>query len=91
MNGIEIKNGDTIGIIGKEIVVDDPDRVTAALELASVMLKDGRYMMTIFRGKDADAEECASLEAKISEAFPNVEIYTIDAGQEIYPYIFVAE
>ena len=91
MNGIEIKNGDTIGIIGKEIVVDDPDRVTAALELASVMLKDGRYMMTIFKGKDATAEECSALEAKINEAFPDVEIYTIDAGQEIYPYIFVAE
>jgi dihydroxyacetone kinase-like predicted kinase len=91
MNGIEIKNGDTIGIIGKEIVVDDPDRVTAALELASVMLKDGRYMMTVFRGKDADEQECSALEAKINEAFPEVEIYTIDAGQEIYPYIFVAE
>ena len=91
MNGIEIKNGDTIGIIGKEIVVDDPDRVTAALELASVMLKDGRYMMTIFKGKDATDDECSALEAKINEAFPEVEIYTIDAGQEIYPYIFVAE
>lgn len=91
MNGIEIKNGDTIGIIGKEIIVDDPDRSTAALELASVMLKDGRYMMTIFRGKDAEVGECSALEAKINEAFPDVEIYTIDAGQEIYPYIFVAE
>ena len=91
INGIEIKNGDTIGIIGKEIVVDDEDRDNAAFALADYMLKDGRYMMTVFRGKDASEEDCEKLHARIAEAYPDVEMYVIDAGQDIYPYIIVAE
>ena len=91
INGIEIKNGDTIGIIGKEIVVDDEDRDNAAFALCDYMLKDGRYMMTIFRGKDATEEDCEKLNARITEKYPDVEIYVIDAGQDIYPYIIVAE
>jgi dihydroxyacetone kinase-like predicted kinase len=91
INGIEIKNGDTIGIIGKEIVVVDEDRDNAAFALADYMLKDGRYMMTIFRGKDATEEDAEKLNARITEKYPDVEVYTIDAGQDIYPYIIVAE
>ena len=91
MNGIEIKNGDTIGIIGKEIIVANEDKFAAALELANRLLGSDRFMLTIFCGVNASAEECALLEDKIRTANPNAEIYTIDAGQEIYPYIFVAE
>ncbi len=91
MNGIEIKNGDTIGIIGKEIVVAHEDKFTAALELANTLLGSERFMLTLFCGLDTTAEECALMEEKIRVANPNAEIYTIDAGQEIYPFIFVAE
>ena len=33
----------------------------------------------------------AALEAKIAEICPDAEVYFIDGGQEIYPFIFVAE
>ena len=91
MNGIEIKNGDTIGIIGKEIVVANEDKFTAALELANQLLGSERFMLTIFCGASTTAEECALMEDKLRASNPDVEIYTIDAGQDIYPYIFVAE
>lgn len=91
MNGIEIKNGDTIGIIGKEIVVANEDKFTAALELANQLLGNERFMLTIFCGANTTAEECALMEDKLRASNPDVEIYTIDAGQDIYPYIFVAE
>lgn len=91
INGMEIKNGDTIGIIGKEIVVDSKTRTDAAYELADYMLKAGRYMITVFLGKDATEEEANALQVRIRSTYPDVEIYAIDAGQEIYPYIFVAE
>ena len=91
MNGIEIKSGDTIGIIGKEIVVDEPKRFDAALALAEKLLEGERFMLTIFCGIDAGADECAMLEEKIIEQNPGIEVYMIDAGQDVYPYIFVAK
>ncbi len=91
IGGLEIKNGDTIGIIGKDIVVDDPTRDGAALALADHMLTGDRYMMTVFIGKDTTDSETEELISKIKANHSSVEIYTIDAGQEIYPYIFVVE
>ena len=36
-------------------------------------------------------EERAELEAFINEKYPDDEIYFINGGQDIYPFIFVAE
>jgi dihydroxyacetone kinase-like predicted kinase len=91
MNGIDIKNGDTIGIVGKEIIVANEDKFTAALALAKHLLGDDRFMLTIFCGINTTAEECVLMEDTLRASNPDVEIYTIDAGQDIYPYIFVAE
>ncbi len=91
MNGVDVKNGDTIGIIGKEIIVSNANRLDAAEALASKLLGTDRFMLTVFFGKDANAEECVLLVDLLNQNHPDVEIYTIDAGQEIYPYVFVAE
>lgn len=92
MNGIHINNGDTIGIIDKEIVLSDPDRKIASGRLASMLLgMPEKFMLTVFCGADATADERCELEAYLKENNSDAEIYFIDGGQEIYPFIFVAE
>jgi DAK2 domain fusion protein YloV len=54
ISGIHINNGDTIGIIGKEIVVSEPDRMSAAKKLASYLLSmPEKFMLTVFNGADS--------------------------------------
>ena len=48
-------------------------------------------MLTVFCGADSNEEERAELESYLNENHSSAEIYFIDGGQEIYPYIFVAE
>ncbi|MBR6558620.1 MAG: DAK2 domain-containing protein [Clostridia bacterium] len=92
MNGVSITKGDTIGIIEKKIVLSDPDRGCAAYRLAVKLLEDpSKFMLTVFRGKDATEEEEAILRQCLEENCPSAEVYFIDGGQDIYPYIFVAE
>lgn len=92
MNGVHINNGDTIGIIGKEIVVSEPDKVTAALRLGQKLLEDEeKFMLSVFVGKDTTKNEQAKLQELLEEHCAFAEIYFIDGGQDIYPYIFVAE
>lgn len=92
MNGVHVSKGDTIGIIDKEIVVSEADRVAATNNLAAKLLAiPGKFMLTVFCGKDSAAEEQEALQAYLSEHHPSAEVYFIDGGQEIYPYIFVAE
>ena len=92
MNGIHINEGDTIGIIDKEIVLSEKERKDAAHALACKLLDmPEKFMLTVFVGADATEEDRAELEAFINEKYPSDEVYFIDGGQDIYPFIFVAE
>ena len=92
LNGVKINNGDTIGIIGKEIVSSDESRMLAAKQLVEAILeRRDAYMFTVFCGKDADPAERDQLQNVISALNGDAEVYFVDGGQDIYPYIFVAE
>ena len=76
----------------KEILFSTESRFEVAESLALHMMKeDGRFMLTVFCGKDAPTEERATLEETLTEALPQAEIYFMEGGQDLYPYIFVAE
>ena len=92
LNGVHILKGDTIGILEKEIVVSEANRAEAAHKLAHKMLElPNKFMLTIFTGVDATAEECAEFETYLKENCSEAEIYFVNGGQDIYPYIIIAE
>ena len=91
IGGINIKNGDTIGIIGKDIVVSDCDRECAVCALADRLLEGDRFMLTVFTGEDAPAKESAAIRARIEREHPDIELYFVKGDQQIYPYLFIAE
>jgi hypothetical protein len=61
------------------------------LEMESGSNDPCSYMLTVFFGKDSTEKERADLTSAIAEKYPSLEAYFIDGGQEIAPYIFVAE
>ena len=92
MNGVHVTEGDTMGIIAKEIVISGPDKMVSTYGLIDILLADtGRYMITVFHGKDATTEERDQLAEYMLKTYPMVEAYFVDGGQEIYPFLFVAE
>ncbi|MBE6662300.1 MAG: DAK2 domain-containing protein [Ruminococcaceae bacterium] len=92
IGGVTVHTGDTIGIIAGDIVLSCTDRITAACELADKMLAlPEKFMLTVFCGKDATDAERQVLEEKLTAAHKDAEIYFIDGGQDIYPYLFAVE
>ena len=92
ISGVHINKGDTIGIIEKEIVVSEPEKMTAACALTDKLTDSGdKFMLTVFCGEDSSEEENAILQKHMEENHPEVELCFIEGGQAIYPYIFVAE
>ena len=92
MNGVHVTEGDTMGIIAKEIVISGPDKMVSTYGLIDIMLADqDKFMITVFYGKDATIEERDKLAEYMLETYPTVEAYYVDGGQEIYPFLFVAE
>jgi len=91
LNGVHIECGDYIGFVGKEMMVSCKDKVTAAKELLTKMGENEMYLITAFVGKDAEPSDMEALGAWLSEEYPDVEFYTVDGGQDVYPFIFVVE
>ena len=92
MNGVHVTDGDTMGIINKEIVISGPDRMASTCGLIDILLEDhSKFMITIFYGKDVSIEERDRLAEYMLETYPAVEAYYVDGGQDVYPFLFVAE
>ncbi len=92
LSGVQITRGDYIGFIGKETVVSDPDIVTAVCALIDRLFADKRKsMLTVFCGLGTKESDNESIRAALQKTHPRLEVYFSDGGQDIYPYILIAE
>ena len=91
LDGVQIKNGDYIGFVGKRMYVSEADMNEAAAKLLAHMIDDEKFMVTVFCGKDSTLEQRQTLETRLEEEYPEVEVYFIEGGQDVYPYIFIVE
>jgi uncharacterized protein len=92
LNGLEIKDGDFIGII------DDKDIVAASGNIDDVVSKavttagiGSSEVVTIYYGSDVTAETAEIMLAKIREKYPEKQIEMVNGGQPHYYYIISIE
>ena len=50
-----------------------------------------KYMLTVFTGQDATQNGISAIEKHMESAHSGIEIYFADGGQDVYPYIIIAE
>ena len=92
IGGVEIKEGEYIGFIGKRMITSEPSLTAAAKALIDAVLEDGeKYMMTVFCGAELPQGAEAELSAYLDEQYGDVEYYFLPGGQDVYPLIFIAE
>lgn len=87
----EIKAGEYIGFVGKDIIADSESRLDAACKTADKLGLGGYDVCIILRSADASAEEASELESYINSHYPNTEVYLLYGGQPIYDYIIILE
>ncbi len=90
MDGVAIHEGEYIGFFDKTMMVSTPSKLETATLLAEKMLED-KFMLTVFCGKEASAEERNMLETTLRANHADIEIYFSDGGQDVYPFIYMAE
>ncbi len=87
-SGFVINKGDSLGFIGKELVaVDDTDAEAACSLLSKVDMTD-KEVIIIILGKDAQNDDINKVRSYIGEHFPQLELYEVDGGQDVYSFIF---
>lgn len=89
--GLEISEGDYLGILGKNIVSAAPTVVDAACEAISTVDMSEHYLCVVIRGKDGSAEDSAAITSFIQKKFPMMEVCESDGMQDIYDFYLVVE
>ncbi|XID95212.1 DAK2 domain-containing protein [Paenibacillaceae bacterium WGS1546] len=91
MDGVQIKEGQFIGIKDKTIVASASTAAEACRSLLAEMLETGSEIVTVLTGEGADAEQTEALERWLNEQYPDAEVEVHEGGQPLYPYLFAVE
>lgn len=91
MDGVRVVAGDYVGFSDGKIIVDDPQRMNALIQLASNLSADKCDVMLLIYGKETDKEEAEAVADALGRRFRRTEVVTIDGGQPVHDYIIVLE
>lgn len=91
MNGIEISEGNIIGIAEKEMVAagDEVDEVTT--RLIENLVDEDTAIITLFYGEDVTEEQAEELRGQLEEKFEDIDIELYYGGQPLYYYLISVE
>ncbi len=91
IDGIEITEGDFIGMVDSKIVISEKDRVQTAVDTLNKMLNEDTEIVTIIFGDEAKEKEAQSIADQLTAVHPDLEVEIHQGDQPVYPYLFAAE
>ena len=91
MNGIEIREGNIIGIAEKEMLAagEEVDEVTN--KLVEKLVDEDSAIITLFYGKDVTEEQAEELRSELEEKFEDIDVELYYGGQPLYYYLISVE
>lgn len=87
---MEIKKDHFMGILEKDIVVTDPDKIQASKMLCDKLIDEDKELVTLISGEGVSEAELEELSSYIEENF-DVEVEAVQGGQPVYAFIIGAE
>ncbi|MEN6389231.1 MAG: DAK2 domain-containing protein [Syntrophomonas sp.] len=91
VNGIGIKEGDIIGLVGDKIVAAGTVMDDIIKMVLEKMLEDHNELISVFYGEDTTPEEADDAVGFIKELYPDCEIESHFGGQPHYNYLIAVE
>ena len=80
-----------MGFTDHTMYVCTPAKIQTACELLQSLRLDEKEFLIAVYGKNTTEEEREEFRSKQAEEFPNVELYEIDGGQDVYDFLFIIE
>jgi len=90
MNRYSVKEGDIIGICGKDLIAKNHDFLSTALDSIRKIAKD-KDIITIYYGNGVTEDQANALVNKATDEFPDTDFVAYYGGQPHYYFIIGAE
>ncbi len=91
VDGVEIHEGDIMGLSPKGIEIVGDDLKSCAMELAEAMADEDSAVISVYYGADVSEEDANDLLEALEEKYPDLDVALYYGGQPIYYYIISIE
>ncbi len=91
INNVDIHKSDYIGFCDKQMLASNKSRIDTYLELLEKLDVANKMFVINVCGKDVKSKEELEIEKILKSKYPQLEIYSIDGGQDVYDYIIIIE
>jgi hypothetical protein len=91
LNGIDVHEGDAIGLLEDELVVDAASFEEAVRWLLAEAEMEDRELVTLYYGAQVTEDQASALVEELSHDYPDLEFEVVNGGQPHYPYILSIE
>jgi len=89
--GLEIHKDDIMGLIEGKINAVGTDKNEICQEIVGRMVDEDTEEISLFTGEDVTEEEAESIEASLTEKYPDVSVNVYPGGQALYYYYISVE
>ena len=87
MDGLDVKEGQYIGLSGKHLVVNGDDKMATAEALVKKLADPRQEIIMGFYGCGMTEDEIAGLQDALQAAYPRTEIVFMNGQQDVYDLI----
>ena len=91
IDGMEIHEGNIIGVSGGHILSAEEDIFTATVSLVKQIADEDSEIITLYFGEEETEENAQKIADAIEEEFPDADILVANGGQSVYYYIVSVE
>jgi DAK2 domain fusion protein YloV len=91
LDGVEVKEGQVIGLIDGLLVESGADRDQLTLKMLKEMRAHDKEIITVYYGESVKSNHAEDLANQIRKSFPSQEVELINGGQPHYHYILSVE
>ena len=90
-NGIEIKQGDIIGLHNGQIEFSGTSVEDVALRTMKNVVTDDDELIAVYYGSDVTEADAEALAARLMEEYPDCDVEYHNGGQPLYYYLISVE
>ena len=90
-NGVEIKEGDIIGLHNGKIEYSGPSVHDVVMEMMKAIVTDEDELITVYYGAETAEADAEQMTAEIAAAYPNCDAECHMGGQPLYYYLISVE
>lgn len=91
IDGLEIHEGDFIGIIDGKLKISAADLQAASIQMVQKMLDEDSEIITILYGDNATKADAETFAEAIAELDEDLEVEIHQGGQPVYPFLVAVE